>query len=172
MLKLALPETSARIERRWNDESRFSYTTEVRARAAASRLALFAGAAIVIGFELAAPLAAHASDHGAAVSPYTMTPERFAASMAALAALIGAVVGGLALARARGRIGRGTGRRGAIAALVLGPLGLIVGGLVVVTADGGLGTGNGLGGGVVAMVIGAIGIALGGLALSRGRRTA
>lgn len=86
--------------------------------------------------------------------------------------LIGAVIGGLALARAARNIGAGTGRRGAIVALVLGPIGLIAGGLVVATADGGLGTGNGLGGGVVAMMVGLVGMVLGGLALARSRRTA
>ena len=75
-----------------------------------------------------------------------MTPERIAASAAAVVGLIGAVIGGLALARSTGRIGTANGRRGAIVALVLGPIGLVIGGLVVATADGGLGTGNGLAG--------------------------
>ena len=102
-----------------------------------------------------------------------MTPERIAASAAAVVGLIGAVVGGLALARSTGWVGAGNARRGAIVALVLGPIGLVIGGLVVATADGGLGTGNGLGGGVVAvvsMMVGLIGMALGGLALARARR--
>ena len=103
---------------------------------------------------------------------YTLTPERIVASAAAVVGLIGAVIGGLALARSAGRIGTGNGRRGAIVALVLGPIGLVIGGLVVATADGGLGTGNGLAGGVVAMMVGLIGMALGGLALARSRRTA
>jgi len=76
-----------------------------------------------------------------------------------------------ALARSAGRIGTGTGRRGAIVALVLGPIGLVIGGLVVATAEGGLGTGHGLGGGILAMMVGLIGMALGGLALARSRRT-
>ena len=67
--------------------------------------------------------------------------------MAAVVGLIGAVIGGLALARSAGRIGTGNGQRGAVVALVMGPIGLVMGGLVVATADGGLGTGNGLGGG-------------------------
>jgi hypothetical protein len=82
------------------------------------------------------------------------------------------VIGGLPLARSAGRIGTGTGRRGAIMALVLGPIGLAIGGMVVVTADGGLGTGNGIAGGFVAVIVGLIGMALGGLALARSRRTA
>ena len=106
-----------------------------------------------------------------AASVYALTPERLAAPVAAVVGLIGAVIGGLALARSAGRIGTGNGRRGAIVALVLGPIGLVIGGLVVATADGGLGTGNGLGGGVVAMIVGLIGMALGWLALARARRT-
>ena len=124
------------------------------------------------GVGLAASAAAQVSDQPPAVSPYTLTPERIAASVAAVVGLIGAVIGGLALARSAGRIGAGNGRRGAIVALVMGPIGLVIGGLVVATADGGLGTGNGLGGGIVAMVVGLIGMALGGLALARSRRIA
>ena len=133
---------------------------------------LLAAVALIGAFGLAAPVAAQVSDQPPGVRVYTLTPERIAAIVAAVAGLIGAVIGGLALARSAGRIATGNGRRGAIVALVMGPIGLVIGGLVVVTADGGLGTGNGLGGGVVAMVVGLIGIALGGLALVRSRRTA
>jgi hypothetical protein len=90
------------------------------------------------------------------------------ASTAAVIALSAVIIGGLALARSARRIG--TGRRGAIAALVLAPIGLVIGAVVVATADGGLGTGNGFGG-IVAMMVGLIGVALGGLALTRARRT-
>src|SRR5262245_44900857 len=128
-----------------------------------------AAIAVVGGFGLAAPAAALASAQPAAVPVYTMTPERFAAGTAALVALIGAIIGGLALVRSARRIGQG-GRRGAIVALVLGPMGLVVGALVVATAEGGVGTGHGLAGGVVAMMVGLIGMALGGLALARSRR--
>lgn len=48
--------------------------------------------------------------------------------MAALVALAGVVVGGLALARSARRISNG-GRRGAIVALVAGPTGMVIGGL-------------------------------------------
>jgi hypothetical protein len=136
------------------------------------RRAIGLAAAVIGAIGLAASVAAHASAQPGAVTVYTMTPERMAASTAALVALIGAVIGGLALSRSTVRIGNGNGRRGAIVALVLGPIGLVIGGLVVATADGGLGTGNGLAGGVVAMTVGLIGIALGGLALARSRRTA
>jgi len=125
--------------------------------------------AVVGALGLAAPATAQLSVQPAAAPVYTMTPERIAASTAALVGLIGAVIGGLALFRAVRRIGN-HGRRGAVVALVLGPIGLVLGGLIVVTADGGVGTGNGLAGGVVAMIVGTIGMALGGLTLARSRR--
>jgi hypothetical protein len=165
-----------KFEREWNDDT--SYIRDMidaspRAAWMVSRVThLLAAAALIGGAGLAAPAAALVSDQPPAVSVYTLTPERIAASVAAVVGLIAAVIGGLALARSAGRIGTGNGRRGAIVALVLGPMGLVIGGLVVATADGGLGTGNGLGGGVVAMVVGLIGMALGGLALARSRRTA
>jgi hypothetical protein len=133
---------------------------------------LLTAAALACGFGLAAPAAAQVSDQPGAVRAYTFTPKRMLASSAAVAGLISAGIGGLALARSAGKTGSGRGRRGAIVALVLGPIGLVVGALVVLTADGGLGTGNGLAGGVVAMMVGLIGMALGGLALARSRRTA
>ena len=132
---------------------------------------MLAAAALVGALGLAAPAAASASVQQAAASVPTLTPGRIVASTAAVVGLFGAVIGGLALARSAGRIGTGTGRRGAIVALVLAPIGLVVGGLVVATADGGFGTGHGLAGGIVAMIVGLIGTALGGLALSRSRRT-
>ena len=131
---------------------------------------LLAAAALVCGF--AVPAAAQGSVPPVKVAAYTVTPKRIMASGAAVTGLIGAVIGGLALARSAGRIGVGNGRRGAIVALVLGPVASVVGALVVLTADGGLGTGNGLAGGVVAMMVGLIGMALGGLALARSRGSA
>ena len=125
-------------------------------------------AALVGAFGLAAPAAAQISDQPT-VTVYTTTPERVAAGTAALVGLIGAVTGGVALARSAGRFGTGHGRRGAIVALVLGPIGLVIGALIVATADGGLGTGNGLAGGVVAVGVGVIGTALGGITLLRSR---
>ena len=132
---------------------------------------LLAAAALVCGLGLAASAAAQVSVQPT-VNAYTLTPQRVMASGAAVTGLIGAVIGGLALARSTGRVSAGNGRRGALVALVLGPIALVMGGLVVATADGGLGTGNGLAGGVVAMMVGLIGTVLGGLALSRFRRTA
>ena len=141
-------------------------------RRAANKKQVMGAAALVCWFGLAAPTAAQIPVQPAAVNAHTVTPKRLIASGSAVTGLIGAVIGGLALARSAGRAGDGNGRRGAIVALVLGPIALVIGGLVVATADGGLGTGNGIAGGVVAMMVGLIGMALGGLALSRSRRTA
>jgi Family of unknown function (DUF6223) len=175
MSRWALRKGIDKFEREWSyDASDVRDVRDVidaspRAAWLFSRVTGLIAAALVVG--LAAPSAAHVSVQPPAVSVYTMTPERIAASVAVVMGLIGAVIGGLALARSAGRIGTGNRRRGAIVALVLGPIGLVIGGLVVATADGGLGTGNGLGGGVVAMMVGLIGMALGGLALARARRT-
>ena len=62
---------------------------------------LLAVAALVGGVGLAAPAAAEVSDQPPAVSAYTITPERIAASVAAVVGLIGMALGGLALARSR-----------------------------------------------------------------------
>jgi hypothetical protein len=132
---------------------------------------LLASAALIGGLGLSAPAVAQVSDRPPTVTVYSVTPERIAASTAAVVGLIGAIIGGLALARS-GRTGAGNGRRSATMALAMGPIALLTGGLVVATADGGVGTGNGIAGGVVAMMVGLIGMALGGLALARSRRTA
>jgi hypothetical protein len=132
---------------------------------------LMAAAALIGEFALAAPAAADVSDQPAAVHVYTLSPGRIGAIVAAIVGLIGAVIGGKALARATDRSGTSSARRGAIVALLLGPIGLVLGGLVVATADGGLGTGKGLGGGIVAMIVGLTGMVLGGLALARSRPT-
>jgi hypothetical protein len=137
---------------------------------AARLLSRRSAAALVWGTGLAASAAAHASTQPVAAGVSALSPGRVRAIVAIVVALIGAVNGGLAVARSR-RTGDGNARRRAIVALVLGPLGMVIGGLVVVTAGGGLGTGHGLGGAVVAIVVGLIGMALGGLALARCRRT-
>ncbi|MFC6021625.1 DUF6223 family protein [Plantactinospora solaniradicis] len=127
-----------------------------------------ATAALLGVFVLATPAAAHVvAEPDATV--YGWTADRIWGSGAALLALAGLVIGGLALARPTGRIGnRG---RGAIVALAAGLIGLVNGGLVVVTADGGLGTGNGIAGGYLALVLGLIAAALSWLALARSRRS-
>lgn len=115
-------------------------------------------------------LAAHVSAQSADVGAYTLTFDRVWATAAALLALAGAVIGGLALARARRRAGNG-GRRGANVALVLGPVAAVLGGLNLAVADGGPGTGNGVVGGAVALVLGLVAAVLGGLVVARSRRT-
>ena len=115
-------------------------------------------------------VAAHVSEP-AAVTVYGLTPRRLWATTAAVLALVGVVLGGLALRRSAGGIGTGNGRMGAIAALVAGLIAVVNGGLNLAIATGGPGTGNGVVGGAAALVLGLIGMALGGLALARSRRT-
>jgi hypothetical protein len=127
-------------------------------------------AAVVAGtIGLTAPAVARASIQADPVTVYTMSPGRIGAVMAGVVALSAVVIGGLALARSARRAG--SARRGAVAALVLGPIALLGGALVVATAGGGIGTGNGLGGGILAMLVGFIGTVLGGLARVRSRRS-
>jgi hypothetical protein len=120
---------------------------------------------------LAGPAAAHIPAQAAAVDAYTMTTGRLVGSVAALVALAGVLIGGLALARSAGRIGNGNGKRGAIVALIAGLTGMVIGGVVVAAAEGGPGTGYGIVGGFAALVIGLIATVLGWLALARTRRT-
>ncbi|MEV4108444.1 DUF6223 family protein [Nonomuraea sp. NPDC049695] len=133
-------------------------------------LAAAAAAALLGGFGLATPAAAHVLVQQDPVSAYTMTTGRLWSLVAVALGLVGVVIGGLALARSAGRIGSGTGRRGAVVALVAGPAGMVIGGLVVAAAEGGPGTGYGIVGGFIALVVGLIAMVLGGLALARARR--
>jgi Family of unknown function (DUF6223) len=128
-----------------------------------------AAAALLGGSGLGTPAAAHVSAQSAPVDAYTLTTGRLVGSVAALVALAGVVVGGLALARPSGRIGNGN--RGAILALVAGLTGMVMGGLVVAAAEGGPGTGYGIVGGFAALAIGLTATVLGWLALARSRRT-
>ena len=114
--------------------------------------------------------AAHVSVQPAAIDAYTLTADRLLATTVAVLALVGVVIGGLALARSAGRIGTGNGRMGAIVALVAGLIAVGNGGLNLAIARGGPGTGNGVVGGAAALVLGLIATALGGLALARSRR--
>ncbi len=170
MIRRLMQETPGAYGRCWN---RIASETRARAgghtHAVASVYRRMGLLVLAAALGLAIPAVADASAQTAAVPAYTMTPRRAGASLAVVAALIGAVIGGHALSRAAGK---SNSRRGAIAALVLGPAGLAGGGLVVATAQGSLGTGNGLGGGVIAMVAGLTGLTLGWLALARSRRAA
>lgn len=133
-------------------------------------LAALAAAALFGGLVYAVLVAAQVSEP-AATTVYGLTPRRLWATTAAVLALVGVVIGGLALARSAGRMGTGNGRMGAIVALVAGLIAVVNGGLNLASAEGGPGTGNGVVGGAVALVLGLIAMALGGLALARSRRT-
>ncbi|SEC12542.1 DUF6223 family protein [Streptomyces sp. TLI_105] len=131
------------------------------------------GAVLIGGLALAVPAAAEAAVQPVAASVYTLSVGRVGASVAALVGLLGAVNGGLALARTtgRGRLRTWARRNGSATALAAGPIAVVVGTAVAVTADGGLGTGNGLGGAYVAVLVGLVAVALGWRARSRARRT-
>ena len=120
-------------------------------------------AALFAGLVHAVLVAARVSEP-AATTVYGPTPQRLWATTAALLALVGVVIGGLALHWA--------GQRGAIVALVAGLIAAANGGLNLAVADGGPGSGNGVVGGAAALVLGLIATVLGGLALARSRRGA
>ena len=101
-----------------------------------------------------------------------LTARRLWATVAALLALLGVVIGGLALARAGRGFGPASGRLGGIVALVAGLIAVANGWLNLAIATGGPGTGNGVVGAAGALVLGLIALPLGGLALARSRRTA
>ena len=103
--------------------------------------------------------------------PTGITTGRAQALVAAGVGLISLIIGGLALARAAGRIGTGNGRVGAIVALVLGLIGMVLS-VVHLAGSTGFGTGGGRAGAIVALVLVLIGMSLGGLALARSRRRA
>lgn len=100
------------------------------------------------------------------------TARRLWASAIAIVGLIGTGVGALSLARPTHRLGRATGRSGAVVALTAGGLALVNGILNVGTADGGPGSGNGVVGAAAACVLGAISTALGLTALQLRRQHA
>jgi hypothetical protein len=104
------------------------------------------------------------------VGPSILTTDRLWASLAAVLALAGVVIGGSAVARFTRGIGPGKGRNGAVVAVGAGLIAAIIGGLVLATADGGPGTGNGVVGAGVALMLGLIAAAEGGLVLARSRR--
>jgi Family of unknown function (DUF6223) len=132
-------------------------------------LTVVAATALFVGLVHAVLVAAHVSEP-AATTVYGLTPRRFWATAGAGLALVGVVIGGLAVRRSVGRIGN-HGRRGAIVALAAGLIALVNGGLNLAVATGGPGTGNGVVGAAAALVLGLIGMALGGLALARSHRT-
>ena len=139
-------------------------------RTFAIALAGLAAAALFAGLVHAVLVAARVSEP-AATTVYGLTPRRLWATAVVGLALVGVVIGCLALYRDARHIGN-HGRRGAIVALVLGPIGAVNGGLVLAIATGGPGSGNGVVGGAAALVLGLIGTVLGGLVVSNSRRVA
>jgi hypothetical protein len=134
-------------------------------------LTTLAAVALFGGLVHAVLVVAHVSEP-AATTIYGLTPRRLWATTGIMLALVGAVIGALALARPASRFGIAYGRLGAIAALVAGLIAVVNGGLVLAVANGGPGTGNGVVGGAAALVLGLFGTALGGLALARSHRIA
>jgi hypothetical protein len=114
-------------------------------------------------------VAAHVAEPSATTVP-GITPRRLWATAAAVFALVGVVIGGLALGRPGSRF-IASGRLGAIVALMAGLIAVINGGLNLAVASGGPGSGNGVVGGAAAFVLGLIALALGGLALARSGRS-
>ena len=117
-------------------------------------LAALAAAALFGGLVHAVLVAAHVSEP-AATTVYGLTPRRLWATTVAVLALVGVVIGGLALARPASRFGTASGRLGAIVALVAGLIAVVNGGLNLAIANGGPGTGNGVVGGAAAVGAGA-----------------
>lgn len=148
-------------------------------------LAALAAAALFAGLVHAVLVTAHVAEP-AATTVYGLTPRRLWATTVALLALVGVIIGGLALhpttqsprgggpvlRRPAGRIDTGSRRWRATVALVAGPIAVVGGGLNLAFATGGPGTGNGVVGGAAALVLGLVAMLLGGLALARSRRTA
>jgi hypothetical protein len=134
-------------------------------------LAALAAAAMFGGLVHVVLVAAHVSEP-AATTVHGLTSQRLWAATVAVLALVGVVIGGLALAPPNRRFGTTSGRLGAIVALVAGLIAVVNGGLVLAIANGGPGTGNGVVGGAAALVLGLIAGVLGGLAMARSRRVA
>ena len=129
-------------------------------------LAGAAAAAMFGGLVHAVLVVAHVAEP-AATTVSGLTLRRFWATGAAAVALLGVVIGGLALARSADA----TGRLEAMVALAAGLIAMVNGGLNLAMANGGPGSGNGVVGGAAALVLGLIALALGGLAQARLRRT-
>jgi hypothetical protein len=173
MIKPLVRRAIDKFERDWKyDVSYIRDIIDARPRAAwlFSRATGLLAAAVLFGGLVHVVLAAAHVSEPAATTVYGPTPRRLWATAAAGLALVGVVIGGLALRRSAGRIGTGNGRMGAIVALVAGLIAGVNGGLNLAIATGGPGTGNGVVGGAVALVLGLIGMVLGGLALARSRR--
>lgn len=123
--------------------------------------ALFAG--LVYGVLLVANVA---EPTGATV--YGATARRLWATLGAMLALAGVVLGALALFRPASRVAT---PRVTMGALGLGLVGIVNGVLNLAVATGGPGTGNGVVGAAAAVVLGMAAIAMSGITLARSRRS-
>ena len=144
-------------------------TTKSMKRAFALVLGTVAAAGL-FGVLVHAVLVAAQVSEPAATTVYGLTFRRLWATAVIVLALVGVVLGGLALARAANRFGTASRRLEAGVGLVTGLLAAVNGGLLLALADGGPGTGNGVVGAAGAVVLGLIAMALGGLALARSSR--
>lgn len=134
-------------------------------RTFARLLTALIAAAILAGLVYLTLRVTHVSEP-APTTVHAPTMRRLVATAAAVLALVGATVGGLALARPTGCFGAA---RGGLGAVVAGTAASVNGGLILAFAQGGLGSGNGVVGGAVAVVLGVIAVGLGGTALARSR---
>src|SRR4030095_2383694 len=113
--------------------------TEAMKRPFAFILVALAAAVLFGGLVHAVLVAAHLSEP-AATTVHGLTPGRLWPATAAVLALVGVVIGGLALARGASRFGTASGRLGAIVAPVAGLIAVINGGPDFGRAPGGAGT--------------------------------
>ncbi|MCJ8008648.1 DUF6223 family protein [Lederbergia wuyishanensis] len=90
--------------------------------------------------------------------------------MDAVVGLISSILAGLSLARSAGRFGKGTGRRGAFVAMVVGIIVIAYAWVHMTIFPGGPGTGDGRVGAYFAILFGLASIILAGLTLRRSRR--
>lgn len=132
-------------------------------------LGALAAAALFAGLVHAVLVMAHVSEPPP-TTVYGLTPRRLWATTVALLALVGVIIGGLALRRSAGRVDTGSGRSRARVALAAGLIAAIGGGLNVAFATGGPGTGNGVVGGAAALVLGLVAMVFGGVAIAVARR--
>ncbi|PWT87571.1 MAG: hypothetical protein C5B55_14525 [Blastocatellia bacterium] len=127
-----------------------------------------AGVALFVVLVHAVLVAAHVSEP-APTTVYGLTSRRLWATIVTVLALVGVVVGMLALVRPASRFA--AGRLGAIGALVAGLIAVVNGALLLAIATGGPGSGNGVVGAAGALVLGLIALVLSGVALLRWRRS-
>ena len=133
-------------------------------------LAALAAVAVLAGLVHAVLVATQLSEP-AATTVYGLTSRRLWATTTAVLALVGVVIGGLALALPASRFGTVFApsgfRLGTSVALAAGLIAVISGALNLAVANGGPGTGNGVVGAAGALVLGLVAMALGGLGMTR-----